>query len=123
MKLYIICDDIPVNNFILHKMLEVASEGDDKPMIIQTTSGHQCIEQYNDMISSGYTPNAIFLDFCMPVCHGGLVTQMLRSTYNGIISYVTTMKEDDPQLEEWRKYANYLIPKPIRLEQLKEIIK
>jgi CheY-like chemotaxis protein len=75
MRIYLLADDIPVNNLILEAFIKKA---DSDCQIFAATSGEEALKLYKDICSSNYRIDAIFTDFNMPGMNGAELIDNIR---------------------------------------------
>ncbi len=123
---YIICDDIAVNNLVLSKLIEMH---DTTAMVLQTTSGADCLETYMAAISSRYQIKGIYLDYMMPMMDGVQVAIALREragkvvggpNYGGPLHMVTACPADEVEVPEG--LFDSIMHKPLTAKDVAESI-
>jgi CheY-like chemotaxis protein len=122
---YLICDDQPINNTILSRLI---TKVDPNCVVIETTSGAECLEIYVSMRDSKYKPKAIFLDQQMFGMTGIATARSLRDmslrdeglSFDGPIFLVTA----EPNLQDFEKTKLFqqVIPKPLDLKLVTTIL-
>jgi CheY-like chemotaxis protein len=124
-NIYLIADDLSVNNLILSKLLQKV---DDDCVVLSHKSAHDLLQTYAEMVESNYVPSAIFLDEIMPSMTGTDCAKMLRNNefkiktqeYKGLIAIITG--ESDPMKLKDNIIIDEVLPKPINLTDLNDLL-
>lgn len=111
MKIYLLVDDIEVNNYVLNHMIRSRNPAS---LCICCQSALKALEEYNKVIASGYEFDAIFIDYHMPCITGGDLTKYLRDL--GCRSPIVIATADST-LEDVDG-ADGIILKPLNIEDI-----
>lgn len=126
MKVDIACiiDDDPIFVFGTKKIMEVA---DFTKSIMVFQNGQEAIQNLKPIIEKGENvPEVILLDLNMPIMDGWqFLDEFIKiPSQKEIVIFIVTSSVDPADVQRAKKYdkvSNYLV-KPIRAEQLKEIL-
>jgi len=124
-NLFLLADDIEVNNKILSKVL---FNVDPEAVVLSFTSGDGLIENYIELLKSNYNPTAIMLDQKMPGLTGLETANKLRNMsaetaapYEGPIIIVTG--ENDPMQYKDPENVTEVITKPVTMIKINDVLR
>jgi CheY-like chemotaxis protein len=124
-NLFLLADDIEVNNKILSKVL---FNVDPEAVVLSFTSGDGLIENYIELLKSNYQPTAIMLDQKMPGLTGLETANKLRNMsaetaapYEGPIIIVTG--ENDPMQYKDPENVTEVITKPVTMIKINDVLR
>ena len=119
MKIYLVADDLEVNNDIFRKLFKHL---DPDAFVATSSSGSQLIDLYKDLVDSKYNSvRAVFIDYAMPGQNGLETLRGLRELgYEGpayLITGRSAHEVDDRCLEEFTD----IILKPLDIDKIKSL--
>lgn len=125
-KIDLVCiiDDDPTHVFITKKYIELSGQVDK---ILVCKNGKEAFNTLQSLVTQKENlPKIIFLDLNMPVWDGWqFLDEFTKIPINEPITiYILTSSNNEADYEKARKYGlsnNYLV-KPIKLNQLKDIL-
>ena len=115
----LVVDDSTFNRKMLARLMKGKNH-----ICEQAEDGQDAVNKYAEMVSRGETPDTILMDFEMPVMNGPTATAKLREMgCSSLIVGVTGNVLPDEQEYFKSKGANHVLPKPLVMEDLENIMR
>lgn len=117
---FLILDDIEVNRTVLRCMLSSIYK---YSIIVEASSGMECIKLYDELLSSFYHIDCVFIDYLLPDMDGVEVMKQLRELhYDGPAIMITASSDKIVKSLEDTKLFCKVIQKPLNMMKMKQII-
>lgn len=119
-KTFLILDDVEINRTLLRSMLSMTHK---YSIIVEAASGTECVTMYDELLSSFYKVDCVFIDYMLPDMLGTDVIKQLRSVgYEGPSIVITASDQPTIKKLEDTKLFCKVIQKPLNMQKMKQII-